>query len=99
MSKTPLRVGYITGSGTVLDLATNATVTDTRIHGIQASGVGTFLITGTSTDSYTTVKGNNIKFILTTNNDTLYMMYPDLGVRMEGIVKVSAPTSAATTTI
>ena len=50
-----IRVGFVTGSGAVLDTVTSVTVTDTRLHAVQSSGVGTFLITGTETDTYGTV--------------------------------------------
>jgi hypothetical protein len=83
-----------------MDVAANVTVRDTRIHAITASGVGTFLITGVSTSPYGIVKGNNIKFALTTNTDGLYInLNGTLGVLVNGKVKVSAPTSAATTSI
>ena len=94
-----IRVGFVTGSGAVLDTVTSVTVTDTRLHTIQSSGVGTFLITGTQTDAYGTVNGNNIKFVNTAAVDVNDVYLPGLGVRMYGPVKVSAPTSAATTTV
>ena len=62
MSKTPLREGFVTGSGAVLDVTTLVTVSDTRIRAIQATGVGTFLITGVSVDPAGNTKGSNIKF-------------------------------------
>jgi hypothetical protein len=100
MTQTTLRQGFVTGSGVVLDVTSSVTVETTRIHAIAASGVGTFLITGVSTDPYGTKKGNNIKFVLTTNEDQQYIDFGGtLGVRMDGIVRVSAPTSAATVAI
>lgn len=98
-SKTPLRTAFVTGSGPVLDCVSSVSVSDTRIHGIQASGVGAFTITGTSVDDRGTVTGNNIKFVLTTNSDSTFMTLLDLGLRMTGTVKVSAPTSASTVTV
>ena len=98
-SKTPLRAAFVQGSGAVLDCVASTSVSDTRIHGIQATGIGTFSITGTSVDDRGTVTGNNIRFALTTNSDSTYMTLLDLGVRMNGTVKVSAPTSASTVTI
>jgi len=98
-TKTPLRTGYVDGSGAVLDATTSVTVANTRIHGILSTGVGSFLITGTSTSPYGAIRGNNIRFKLTTNSDAMYIVLPDLGVLMEGNVKVSAPTSASSTTI
>jgi hypothetical protein len=61
---TTLRQGFVTGSGAVLDVTSNVTVSDTRVRSIFATGVGTFLITGTSTDDYGNVQGSNIKFVL-----------------------------------
>ncbi|CAB4167587.1 hypothetical protein UFOVP1292_65 [uncultured Caudovirales phage] len=99
MTQTTLRQGFVTGSGAVLDVTSNVTVENTRVHAIAASGIGTFLITGVSTGPYS-VKGNNIKFVLTTAIDQQYMDFGGtLGVRMDGPVKVSAPTSAATVAI
>ena len=46
---TTLREGYVVGSGTVLDVTSSVTVSDTRLRSLFATGVGTFLITGTST--------------------------------------------------
>ena len=96
---TPLRVGYVDGSGALFDVAASVTVTNTRIHGIHATGIGSFLITGTSTSPYGAIRGNNIRFKLTTTTDAMYMDLSDLGVLMAGNVKVSAPTSASSTTI
>lgn len=96
---TSLRVGFVTGSGAVLDQQSSVSLADTRVRAIQASGVGTFLITGVSTDEHDTVKGNNIKFVLTTANDTAYLDFTDNGIKMDSTIKVSAPTSAATTTV
>jgi len=96
---TTLRQGFIVGSGTPLDVASSVSLTDTRIRSVFASGVGTFLITGTSTDSYGNIKGNNIKFTLTTANDASEIYFTDLGIQMNGTVKVSAPTSASTCAI
>jgi hypothetical protein len=62
---TNIRQGFVTGSGAVVDVASSVTVADTRVRSLNASGVGTFLITGTSTDEYGTLKGNNIKFVNT----------------------------------
>jgi len=96
---TTLREGYIEGSGVVLDVTSSVTVSDTRIRSVFATGVGTFLITGTSTDVYGNIKGNNIKFTLTTATDSSEIYLTDLGMDMNGTVKVSAPTSAATVAV
>ena len=52
---TTLRQGFVTGSGAVLDTVTSVSLADTRIRSVFATGIGQFLITGTSTDavSYT----------------------------------------------
>ena len=93
---TTLKQGFVTGSGAVLDTLSSVTVADTRVRTICYSGVGTFLITGTSTDDYGNVQGSNIKFVQTTNSDANEIFFTDLGIRMNGVVKVSAPTSTAT---
>ena len=96
---TTLREGYIIGSGAVLDVTTSVTVADTRIRSVYATGVGTFLITGTSTNPYGTIKGNNIKFAMTTASDASEIFFTDLGIKMNGTVKVSAPTVGSTVAI
>lgn len=96
---TTLREGYIIGSGAVLDVTTSVTVTDTRIRSVYATGIGTFLITGTSTDAYGTIKGNNIKFAMTTASDASEIFFSDLGIKVNGTVKVSAPTVGSTVAI
>lgn len=93
---TNIRQGFVTGSGAVLDIATSSTVTDTRIKGVTYSGIGTFLITGTSTDPYGNLKGSNLKFVGTTAVDAGDVYVPDFGMKVNGVVKVSAPTSTAT---
>lgn len=94
-----IRTAHQVGSGAFVDSATSTTISDTRVKGITYSGVGTFTITGTSTDEYGNVRGSNIKFVGTTASDAGDVMIPDFGIRMVGSVKVSAPTSAATVTI
>tara|TARA_R100000963_G_C4641193_1_gene104822 strand:+ start:609 stop:914 length:306 start_codon:yes stop_codon:yes gene_type:complete len=96
---TTIRQGFVTGSGSVLDVASSVAVANTRIRNINASGVGTFLITGTSTNQGGQIRGNNIKFVNTTANDVNDIYLPDLGVLMVGEIKVSAPTSASTVAI
>ena len=93
---TNIRQGFVTGSGAVLDVATSTTVSDTRIKGVTYSGVGTFLITGTSVDGYGNINGSNLKFVGTTTVDASDIILPDYGLKVNGVVKVSAPTSTAT---
>lgn len=93
---TNIRQGFVTGSGAVLDIATSTTVADTRIKGVTYSGVGTFLITGTSTDPYGNLKGSNLKFVGTAVVDAGDVYVPDFGMKVNGVVKVSAPTTSAT---
>ncbi len=95
----PLKEGFVSGSGAVLDVTASVTVADTRIRAIQATGIGTFLVTGTTIDPYGTLQGNNIKFVLTTASDSIYMLFNDFGIKMYGNVLVSAPTSAATVAV
>jgi hypothetical protein len=96
---TTLRQGHVVGSGAVLDVTASVTLADTRIRGIFANGIGSFLITGTSTDPYGNILGNNIKFALTTAVDASDIILPEGGIKVNGVVKVSAPTSAATVAI
>jgi hypothetical protein len=96
---TTLREGFIVGSGAVLDVTASVTIANTRIRSVYATGVGTFLITGTSTDVYGNIKGNNIKFAMTTASDASEIFFTDLGIQMNGTVKVSAPTSTATVAV
>ena len=94
-----IRNAFVTGSGALLDSLTSVTVANTRIKSVAYSGVGTFTITGSETDSNGNVNGSNIKFVGTTNVDAGDIYIPDFGVRMVGPVKVSAPTSAATVAV
>ena len=96
---TDLRVGFITGSGVVLDTVSSVTVANTRIRDIHYTGSGTFLITGSETDENGSTSGSNIKFVSTAAVDAGDIMIPDSGVKMIGPVKVSAPTSSATITV
>ena len=96
---TTMRTGFVTGSGPVLDVTTDAALSNTRVRAINYSGVGTFLITGTASDENGNTRGSNIKFVGTTANDTGSIYLPDLGISMPGNIKVSAPTSASTVTI
>ena len=86
---TNVNFAYVDGSGPLLQLENNTTLTDTRIHGIHATGVGTFTVVDVL-DSKVTTK---IKFVNTTVSDTTEMYIEDFGVRFNGIVKVSAPAS------
>ena len=96
---TTIRQGFVTGSGAVLDVTSSVALANTRIRSINASGVGTFLITGTSTSPEGQIKGNNMKVVNTTANDVNEIYLADLGMRMDGAVMVSAPTSASTVAI
>ena len=96
---TNLRVSFVSTSGDAVDAASGATLKDTRIRAIHATGVGDFVITGTSTDPFGTVTGNIIKFTNTTANDLTDQNYGDNGIRMTGTVSVALPVSAATVTI
>jgi hypothetical protein len=93
---TTIRQGFVTGSGAVLDTVTSVSLANTRIRSVFATGIGQFLLTGTSTDARGTVKGNNIRFVNTTASDANDIYFSDLGVAMNGVVRVSAPTSTAT---
>ena len=84
-----------TVGGPLLKVENDATLTDTRIHGVHATGVGTFtindIVDGTST--------TKIKFVNTTAADVTEMYIEDFGVRFDGIVKVSAPASTTSFTV
>ena len=96
---TNVRVSFVSTSGDAVDAATGKAVKDTRIRAIHATGVGDFIIAGTSTDPFGTVTGNIIKFTNTTANDLTDQSYGDNGIRMTGTVSVALPVSAATVTI
>jgi len=96
---TNVRVSFVSTSGDAVDAATGTVVKDTRIRAIHATGVGDFIIAGTSTDPFGTVTGNIIKFTNTTANDLTDQSYSDNGIRMTGTVSVTLPVSAATVTI
>jgi hypothetical protein len=100
---TNLRVAYVTATttlvNTAVDIVTGTTVTDTRIRGIHAQGVGEFTITGTSVDPFGSTNGSIVKFTNTTNSDVTETHLTDMGIRMSGKVIVEVPTTAATVTI
>lgn len=96
---TNLRVSFVSTSGNAVDTVSGAAVKDTRIRAVHATGVGDFVITGTSTDPFGTVTGNIIKFTNTTANDLSDQDFIDGGIRMTGTVSVTLPVSAATVTI
>ena len=73
-----IRVGFVTGSGAVLDTVSSVTVTDTRLHAVQSSGVGTFLITGTivlSMFNFHILKNQEAYFV----NDMFFFFVLDIG--------------------
>ena len=92
---TNVNFAYVDGSGPLLQLENSTTLTDTRIHGIHATGVGTFTVVDV-TDSAATTK---IKFVNTTANDAAQIYIEDFGVRFDGIVNVSVPTTASTVAV
>jgi hypothetical protein len=98
-----LRVAYVTCNttlvNTAVDTVSGVTVTDTRIRGVHAQGVGEFIITGTSVDPFGNPNGGIIKFTNTTNSDVTEAYLTDSGVRMGGPVVVQCPTTASTVTI
>ena len=96
---TNLRVSYVSSSGPALDVVTGTTLTDTRIRGVHATGIGQFSIVGTSVDPFGTTVGSIIRFDLTSVNDVGYQEFTDAGIRMAGKVSVSLPVSAASVTI
>lgn len=96
---TNLRVAYVSSSGPAVDVVTGTTLTDTRIRGIHAAGVGTFTVVGTSVDPFGSTVGSIIKFDLTTANDVTSQEFTDAGIRMAGKVSVTLPVSAASMTI
>ena len=98
-----LRVAYVTANTTLVstdaDRVIGVSVTDTRIRGVHAQGVGEFIITGTSIDPFGNTTGGIIKFTNTTNSDVAETYLTDNGVRMAGPVVVQCPTTASTVTI
>jgi hypothetical protein len=93
---TNIRSAFLVGSGVLVDITTSVTVVDTRIRSIHATGSGIYVLDGTSTTALGTTAGNIIKFDVT---GSAYLDWTELGVRVDGLVSVSAPTSASTITI
>ena len=84
-----------TVDGPLLQVENDVTLTNTRIHGIHATGVGTF----TLSDVVGGVTTTKIKFVNTTNNDVTQTYIEDFGVRFNGIVQVAVPTTASTVAV
>jgi hypothetical protein len=84
-----------TTGGPLLKVESDITLTDTRLHGIHATGVGTFVFS----DIVGGVSTTKIKFVNTTNNDVANIYIEDFGVRFNGIVNVSVPTTASTVAV
>ena len=93
---TNIRSAFLVGSGVLVDITTSATVQDTRIRSIHATGSGIYILDGTSTTALGTVAGNIVKFDVT---GSAYLDWTDLGIRVDGLVSVTAPPSAATLTV
>lgn len=87
---TNLRTAYVSGSGALLDTQSGTTITDTRIRGFQATGVGKFLVT------QDTGPKTNITFVISNLTGQTELDLGD-GVRFDGVVRVSAPTSSSFT--
>jgi hypothetical protein len=96
---TPIRSAHLVGSGVLVDITTSATVQDTRIRAIYATGVGTYTLDGTSVTPIGSTAGNIIKFAISTVSDNTQITLPDIGIRVDGLVSVAAPTSASTITV
>ncbi len=98
-----LRVAYVTCNttlvNTAVDTVSGVPLKATRIRGVQAQGVGEFIITGTSVDAFGNANGGIIKFTNTTNSDVTEAYLTDTGVRMGGTVIVQSPTAGSTVTI
>jgi len=84
-----------TVSGPLLKVENDTTLTDTRIHGVHATGIGTFTIDDVVDGTSTT----KIKFVNTTVSDVTQIYIEDFGVRFNGIVNVSVPTTASTVAV
>lgn len=93
---TNIRSSYLVGSGVLVDITTSVTVVDTRIRAIHAVGSGTYVLDGTSTTPLGSTAGSIIKFDV---SGTAYLDWSDFGIRTDGLVSVSAPTSASSITI
>tara|TARA_R110000764_G_scaffold134339_2_gene222380 strand:- start:987 stop:1283 length:297 start_codon:yes stop_codon:yes gene_type:complete len=93
---TNIRSAFLVGSGVLLDITTSVTVADTRIRSIHSTGSGIYIMDGTSTTALNSKAGNIIKWDVC---GTTYLDWPDLGIRVNGLVSVTAPTSTATLTV
>lgn len=87
------------GSGILVDVTTSVTVQDTRIRSIYATGVGEYVMDGTSTTPLGSTAGNIIKWAMSTVSDSVHIDWSDFGIRVDGVVSVTAPTSASTVTV
>jgi hypothetical protein len=88
---TNIRQAFVSGTGQPVDTVTSVTLADTRIRGVYSTGIGQFIIEGTSTDAQNNVKGNILRFVQTTAIDANYLTFDEIGIRMVGKVSVSCP--------
>jgi len=85
-----LRSAFLIGSGVLVDATTGANIADTRIRAIHATGSGTYVLDGTSVTPLGSTAGQKISF-------GVYLS--DIGIRVDGVVSVTAPASASTITV
>ena len=88
-----IRSAFLVGSGVLVDITTSVTVVDTRIRSIHSTGSGIYILNGTSVTPLNSTAGNIIKFDVC---GTSYLDWPDIGIRMDGLISVTAPTSTST---
>ena len=91
-----LRSAFLIGSGVLVDATTGANVADTRIRAIHATGSGNYILDGTSTTPLGSTAGQKITFGVSGSTD-IYLS--DVGIRVDGVVSVTAPASASTITV
>jgi len=96
---TNIRSAYLVGSGVLVDATTSVVVQDTRIRAIYATGVGQFTLNGTSTTPLGNIAGNIFMFTVATAADHAWIEFEDFGLKVDGLVSVTAPVSASTITV
>ena len=96
---TNIRSAYLEGSGILVDVTTSVAVQDTRIRSIYATGLGVYVLDGTSVTPLGSTAGNIVKFAITTVSDSVFIDWSNMGIRVDGVVSVAAPTSASSLTV
>tara|TARA_R110000803_G_scaffold152172_2_gene217274 strand:+ start:4705 stop:5010 length:306 start_codon:yes stop_codon:yes gene_type:complete len=96
---TNIRSAYLVGSGVLVDATTSVVVQDTRIRSIHATGNGQYILNGTSVTPLGSIAGNIFMFNIASGSDHVNINFADMGIRIDGLVSVAAPTSTSTITV